>query len=381
MSMAPVELSESRYHRQELLHWWDQRRLRGARCLVVGAGALGNEIVKNLALLGAGQLTIVDLDVVERSNLARCVLFREADEGRPKAAVAARAARELNPEVDTEALTGSITAHGLGWLRGFDVVLAGLDNREARVWLNQACRKLGMPWVDGAIEGLRGLVRVFGAEGPCYECTLGAVDRELLARRRSCALLSTEELLAGKVPTTATSASVVAALEVQEAVKLLHRDRDLGATAGRGLLFVGETLEVHPVVYGEDPECLAHDTYGDLVPWPYGPATTLRELFAAAGDTLPGGQVADLEDGIVVSMRCLACATAVGRPRRLSAVAPAAGRCPRCDQPMQLDVRHRVEPADPIAAIPLAELALPDRDVVTVRGSGRRVHFELQATV
>jgi molybdopterin/thiamine biosynthesis adenylyltransferase len=378
MSVAPVDLVDGRYARQELLHWWDQRRLRDAHCLVVGAGALGNELVKNLALLGAGHLTIVDLDVVERSNLARCVLFREADEGKAKAEVAARAARELNPETTTEALSGDVMDQGLGWLRGFDVVLAGLDNREARAWLNQACRKLGMPWVDGAIEGLRGIVRVFGTVGPCYECTLGAVDREILARRRSCTLLSTEELLAGKVPTTATSASVIAALQVQEAVKLLHGNQELAAAGGRGLMLVGETLETHPVVYGEDPDCLAHDTYGELRPWPYGQDTTLEELFAAAGKALTGTLVAELEDGIVTAMRCLACGSAAARPRRLRAVAPAEARCPGCSQPMQLEVRQHVGQVDPVAVVPLRELAVPDNDVVTVRNAHERVHFELR---
>jgi molybdopterin/thiamine biosynthesis adenylyltransferase len=378
MSAPAITSAGERYARQQLLHWWDQRRLREARCLVVGAGALGNEIIKNLALLGAGHLTIVDLDVVERSNLARCVLFRESDEGRPKAEVAARAARSLNPEVEAEAVAGDVMARGLGWLGGFDAVLAGLDNREARLWLNQACRKLGKPWVDGAIEGLRGLVRVFGADGPCYECTLGEVDREILARRRSCTLLSTEDLLAGKVPTTATSASIVAGLEVQEAVKLLHGHRDVAASGGRGLQLVGETLEVHPVVYGEDPDCQAHDTYGDLVPWAYEQATTLRELFEAAAGSLAGPLVADLEDGIVVARRCLTCGTVRTAPRRLRALAPGDGRCPSCGEPLQLDLRQSIEHDDPVTGVPLAELGLPDRDVVTVRGLRSRRHFELR---
>ena len=378
MSAPTVIPIEDRYDRQQLLHWWDQQRLRDARCLVVGAGALGNEIIKNLALLGAGHLTIVDLDVVERSNLARCVLFRENDEGRPKAEVAARAARDLNPEVAAEAVAGNVMACGLGWLGGFDAVLAGLDNREARLWLNQGCRKLGKPWVDGAIEGLRGLVRVFGADGPCYECTLGEVDREILARRRSCTLLSTEDLLAGKVPTTATSASIVAALEVQEAVKLLHGHHDVAASGGRGLQLVGETLEMHPVVYGEDPDCQAHDTYGDLMPWPYEQASTLRELFEAAAGSLSGPLVADLEDGVVVARRCLACGTIGTEPRLLRALVPGAGRCQACGEPLQLDLRQSIERDDPLAGVPLAELGLPDRDVVTVRGSDARRHFELR---
>ena len=74
-----------RYGRLRLIPWWRQEKLAAARVLVVGAGALGNEVVKNLALLGVGTILIIDRDVVEPSNLSRSVLFRLADGGRPKA--------------------------------------------------------------------------------------------------------------------------------------------------------------------------------------------------------------------------------------------------------------------------------------------------------
>src|SRR5580658_10045721 len=76
---------QDRYSRLRLISWWRQERLRSARILVVGAGALGNEVVKNLALLGVGTTYLIDLDVVESSNLSRSVLFREADSGQSKA--------------------------------------------------------------------------------------------------------------------------------------------------------------------------------------------------------------------------------------------------------------------------------------------------------
>src|ERR1700693_2548003 len=88
---------EDRFHRFLLIGWWDQAKLRRARVLVVGAGALGNEIVKNLALLGVGNLYIADMDRVENSNLSRSVLYRESDHGRFKADVAAEAAKSLYP--------------------------------------------------------------------------------------------------------------------------------------------------------------------------------------------------------------------------------------------------------------------------------------------
>jgi adenylyltransferase/sulfurtransferase len=187
---------EDRFDRFRLIGWWDQQRLRAARVVVIGAGALGNEIIKNLALLGVGQLFIADRDRIERSNLSRSVLFRDADCGRSKAEVAAERARELYPEMRVQAFDGNVVYDlGLGVFRWADVIIGGLDNREARVAINQAAAKLGKPWIDGAIERLDGVARVFdAATGPCYECTMSDVDWKMLAARRSCALLTRDEI-------------------------------------------------------------------------------------------------------------------------------------------------------------------------------------------
>ncbi|MEY3736775.1 MAG: hypothetical protein RLZZ251_491, partial [Actinomycetota bacterium] len=76
MAAVKVDLEEDRYARQTLIKWWDQKALLKSHVLVVGAGALGNEIVKNLALVGVGNISIVDMDHIENSNLARCIFFR-----------------------------------------------------------------------------------------------------------------------------------------------------------------------------------------------------------------------------------------------------------------------------------------------------------------
>src|SRR5687768_924383 len=92
ISLDAANPSDGRFDRFRLISWWDQARLSRARILVIGAGALGNEIIKNLSLLGVGQLLIADLDRVENSNLSRAILYREADNGLAKAEVAARTA-------------------------------------------------------------------------------------------------------------------------------------------------------------------------------------------------------------------------------------------------------------------------------------------------
>jgi len=108
MSTLPHHDDADRYARLRLIRWWDQDRLRAAKVLVVGAGAIGNEVLKNLALVGIGHMVVVDFDTIEDSNLARCVLFRAADRGESKAQVAGRALQQLNPDVDVRAINGNV---------------------------------------------------------------------------------------------------------------------------------------------------------------------------------------------------------------------------------------------------------------------------------
>ncbi len=124
-------VSDDRFHRFRQIQWWDQDRLSRAKVLVVGAGALGNEIIKNLALLGIGNILIADLDRIENSNLSRSILFREADNGLPKASVAARRAQEIYPALHAHAFHGDVIHDlGLGVFAWADVIIGGLDNRE-----------------------------------------------------------------------------------------------------------------------------------------------------------------------------------------------------------------------------------------------------------
>jgi molybdopterin/thiamine biosynthesis adenylyltransferase len=369
-----------RYHRQSLITWWDQERLGKATILVVGAGALGNELVKNLLLMGIGRVLVVDMDNVENSNLARCMFFRSEDEGYPKAQILAQRAVELSPDTEIIPLVGDVRMTvGLGVFAEVDLVLAGLDNREARLFVNQACWKTRTPWIDGAIEGLMGVVRVFvPPDSACYECTLGELDHELLAARRTCAMLTREEMLSGRTPTTATTSSVVAGMQAQEAVKLLHAER-LGppTLAGAGFQFVGLNHESYVVRYSRREGCLSHDTYELDAIEVLGHDAPFYELLARAQEQLGPDAVLELEHEIVVAGSCQQCGYEqdIGRP--VDALRAGTGLCPECANPWRLEFTHTIDEGSSLLAARSSDLGLPFADYVVARSGLDRRFFSL----
>ena len=278
---------DDRYSRLRLIPWWRQEKLAAAKVLVVGAGALGNEVLKNLALVGVGTTYVIDRDAIETSNLSRSVLFRASDGGRPKAQVAAERAREINPEVAFHWLKGDVINDlGLGLFADVDVVIGCLDNREARLWVNRQCWKVGTPWVDSGIQEIQGVVKVFvPPDSACYECAMTARDYQLLNLRYSCPLLSREQILEGKVPTAPTIASMMGALEVQEALKLIH---GMPVDAGSALVFNGVTNQFYKTQLPRRDDCLSHETYPEPSSLEIGNSATVSTLFAEAARTLEG---------------------------------------------------------------------------------------------
>jgi molybdopterin/thiamine biosynthesis adenylyltransferase len=369
---------EDRYGRLRLISWWRQDRLNKACVMVAGAGALGNEVVKNLALLGLGTILLVDLDLVEPSNLSRSVLFREADGGQPKSEAAARRARELNPEITIIPLHGNlITDIGLGVFADVDLVIGCLDNREARLWVNRQCWKTGTPWIDAGIQEIQGVVKVFvPPDSACYECAMTERDYQLLNRRYSCPLLSRDEIIAGKVPTAPTIASMMAALQVQEALKLLH---GLPVAAGSALVFNGVANQFYSTRLPFREDCLSHETYPEPLELDLGHAGTVSELFVKARPTLEGPLELVLDRELVVSVECPRCTwqTEVLRPR--VKVKSAEANCPNCQQPARPQFASSVDESSPLASLALSRVGIPPYDIVRVDGAAGSGFFLLAA--
>lgn len=376
--VSPAIENDDRFSRFRLIGWWDQEKLRSARVLVIGAGALGNEILKNLALLGFGNIVVVDLDSIESSNLSRSVLFRASDVGRQKADVAVESYKNIFPEAHVHAITANVV-HGLGLgLFGWaDMVLAGLDNREARLWINRACWKMNKAWIDGAIEGINGVARAFlPGSAPCYECTLGETDWAILNKRMSCNLLALESDVAGKVATTPTISSIIAGLQVQEAVKLLH---GLPVLAGKGFIFEGLNHTSYKVEYTENPDCMSHYSFTQVIALAEtSRGLTLAGLLDRARKHL-GSQnlIVEFSRDIIHKLACPGCGAEEDVFAAVGTVPYGRGKCPVCGQMRAVITAHSYTGSESFGGRTLADLGLPIFDVFSARSAESEIAFLL----
>ncbi len=368
--------TNDRFARFELIGWWDQERLAGARILLVGAGALGNEILKNLALLGVGNVFVADLDTVENSNLSRSILFRADDCGRPKSEVAAQRAAEIYPEILVQPFMGNVVYDlGLGVFRWADVIIGGLDNREARVAINRSASRVGKIWIDGAIERLDGVARVFDpATGPCYECTMNAVDWKMLESRRSCALLSRDEMEQGKVPTTPTTASVIAGIQCQEAVKLLH---GLNILAGQGFVFEGSLHQSYVVTYTQKEDCPCHDPIAAVEELPLSVKDTrIGDFLERVRADLGSEAIIEFNSDLLASLYCPNCDEDEPVFTSLGRVGEQQGRCPRCTKQRTPKMFHTINGREPFLDRTFAEIGVPPWDILTGRSGVNERFYE-----
>jgi molybdopterin/thiamine biosynthesis adenylyltransferase/rhodanese-related sulfurtransferase len=189
-----------------------QLRLLRSRVLLVGAGGLGSPAALYLAAAGVGSLRIVDPDVIERSNLQRQILHRDAGVGLPKAASAREALLALNPRLSVDAVQARVDVGNVGSLvADADVVLDGTDNFAARYLLDAACQAASKPLVYGAIHRFEGQVSVFGGAdaSPCYRCLFP--DPPAVRDAPDCAAAGVLGVLPG----------IVGSLQAAETIKLL----------------------------------------------------------------------------------------------------------------------------------------------------------------
>ena len=366
-----------------------QNQVSAAHVMVVGCGALGNEVLKNLVLMGVAHIVTVDFDIVEMGNLTRSVLFTRSDAGkkRLKVEVVAERVLDMNPNIDIQTVCGDIAYDvGLGLIRQMDVVIGCVDSRWARFCINRLCMRAGIPWVDGGIDGLEGTVRVFAPGKNCYACNLGPEGLKDLARRMPCSGIIRRQEQKGSAPTTSIIASIIGAIEVQEALKLIQKDFGT-SLCGKMLYYDGEHTTVRIASYqAYDDECPEHETWTPVHQTKVSRDMTVSEALTRLSEEL---RVKSEELALCLTNDCFVdYVSRRDNDERIPMMVPGRMVADKVALEKTLDGQplsalyqheyHRVDSSFPYPSLTLAQLGIPQHDIVRVTADGEDTYFELR---
>ncbi len=217
-----------RFDRQKRIAGWDQEKIKKARVMVIGAGATGNEVVKNLTLCGIGTIYLIDYDLIESSNLSRCVLFNYTNSlEKYKADVIKDTCKNLNPEVEIIPIKQELNSINKDLYKKSDVICSCLDNLEARLEANNYAYYNNVPFVDSGIDEFFGSVQVVFSgdkDAACLQCGISDKDLEIMWKKFSCTGQElnpedseTERIIASIITTT----SIIGGIQSQQVLKIL----------------------------------------------------------------------------------------------------------------------------------------------------------------
>jgi molybdopterin/thiamine biosynthesis adenylyltransferase len=353
----------ARYLRHTLIDWFSQDEVSRTQIGVIGAGAVGNEVLKCLSLLGVGAIDIYDFDKIELHNLTRSVLFRESDVGKNKAVCAAERLRDLDPNVRVTAQAGDFwRTMDLGAFGRYSAVICCVDNFEARIRLNLLSKLWGVNLINTGIDSRYVTVETYPfaqrPEGACYECSLPPSVYQRLSTRYSCGGLKKVAFVERRVPTTVITASLAGSLAASQALRFGTATRDARRIFVDSI--AGSSSSADLPAREDCPVCAeirapVHMNQG-------------RAAFAAALQRAGGDATIRFSEPLILSIECKRCGLAQGKDAPLLwRAADHDSRlvdCGACGAEGSVEVRIR----DKISARALAgyESALPLRFAMLV---------------
>lgn len=351
----------SLYARHELIPGWKQQQLADAKVVIVGMGALGNEVARILAMSGIGSLLLCDPDRIEESNLSRTVLFRQSDIGNFKVEVAATALREFNPSISVETRSLPLMhGVGLGEIRDADLVISCLDSRLARLQLTGRCQLVKAPYIDGGTHLWGGEVRPYlDPDGPCYGCSLTPEERSIADVPWSCLETRPESSMGAAVPSSALVGTWMGTIAVRFLMKMTYPAGALSIDSSRG-----NTVVIPRV---QDPECPLHTSIDFVTKISVSSQDNMQKLRSA----IPKSAVPLVWEPVQKLVECLHCDFQEIR-WGLSSV----DLCPQCQN--YLRPRTTIELDDVPDNVKLAELGIPPREILTVKTINGWHWFELE---
>jgi molybdopterin/thiamine biosynthesis adenylyltransferase len=352
--------------------------------IVVGAGAIGSFVLPHVARLErVSHVTIVDRDRYDATNLAsQDISLRQV--GRSKAVVQARRLRRIRRNLAVTAVHDAVENLPLGRLRAA-VILACLDSRLARMVVNQAAWRLGVPWIDAGVNADSALARVRvlvpTPDAPCLECGWDQGDYSALEQRYPC------QGDAAGPPTRAPSmlGALAASLQAAECDKLLAGDTT-HALDGRDVLIDTRHHRHFVTAYRRNPACRMPDHGGwQITAYQGGASQTTLEDLLAIGSAMRGAgnglTIGVAGQRLASELRCSECGDQ--HPTVLLERQVRKARCPRCGGRVEA-VGIALYDSAPSSALPgdilgrrLSDLGVRTGDVITLRTPQVEAHFEL----
>ncbi|NHI93146.1 MAG: hypothetical protein EAX96_11640 [Candidatus Lokiarchaeota archaeon] len=213
-----------RYDRQFLLKDWDQQKISRGRVFIAGMGAIGCPSAINLALMGMGTIIICDYDTIEISNLSRQLLFLEDDINQFKSKVAERKLKELNPNINVISYNKKIEELDPEIFDTVNILIDGLDNFEARRYLNSIAIDKKKPLIHAGTYGWYGNVQVvIPFKTACLQCQPLIPEKRLSKPCTPPGKIRKKEIIEEKehFPSINTVSMILSSIQCQEALKIL----------------------------------------------------------------------------------------------------------------------------------------------------------------
>ena len=243
-----LELNDDEMHlysRQILLDGWDieaQEKLKLANVLIVGCGGIGCTSAELLARAGVGQITLIDADTIEISNLQRQIAYVEENIGFYKSEILAKRLKQINPHIRIESYTSKLDESNAEQLISTqDLVLDGCDNFTTRYLVNQMCTQLNVSLISASAIGFQGQLFMVEGDSACYECLFPKEEH------------ANESLRCADSGVLATTPNVMASLQAHHA--LLYLGLAKTPLKQKLLLWDGLSMKQRLLAFEKDIDC------------------------------------------------------------------------------------------------------------------------------
>ena len=352
---------DTRFDRHNLVPGWQQNRLSQATVILIGVGAVGNEVARILALSGLGSLILCDFDTVSISNLSRCSLFREEDIGRLKVEAAADSLQTLAPDLQLDIRPYQfVRGVGLAELRDAALVVCCLDSRSSRIRLAGRCSLVRAPYIDGGTHPWGGEVRPYlDPDGACYACQFTPEQRSQIDSPWSCADLASDPQVGAIAATSALVGSWMALIATRFLMELKYPPGSINIDGVRGISRLVEERK--------DPNCLLH-----------GPIEISQKVKVSIEDTVEtllqqvgkSRKIVSWEP-IQHSMFCRSCSFSEERWG-----IPKLENCPHCSNPLIPETTLNISSAP--SNLLLKDLGIAPREILAIRDGHEVSYVELK---